>query len=354
MPRGKEDDLSSPTPKNTSFLEAAAGRATERTPVWFMRQAGRSLPEYRAVREKHSMLEMCRTPDIATEVTLQPVRRLGVDAAILFSDIVVPLQGMGVELEIKPGVGPVIEHPIEAIEDVERLRPLDPHEDVPFVLETIRNLSRELDVPLIGFGGAPFTLASYLVEGGPSKDHAKTKSLMYSAPEVWTALMDRLADAVLLYLRAQVEAGATAIQLFDSWAGALSPDDYRDHVLPASQRILSGLEDLSVPRIHFGVVTGELLELMRSAGADVMGIDWRVSLDEARKRLPGTPVQGNLDPAALLGPWDETRRQAERVLQRGGGRGHIFNLGHGVMPQTDPDRLKRLVDLVHEWQPERS
>ena len=340
--------------KNTSFLQAARGEATDRTPVWFMRQAGRSLPEYRAMREKHSMLEMCRTPELAAEVTLQPVRRLGVDAAVLFSDIVVPLQGMGVDLEIVPGVGPVIAAPIRRIEDVERLRPLEPGADVPFVLETIRSLVGELEVPLIGFGGAPFTLASYLIEGGPSKDHALTKSLMYSAPEVWTALMDRLADAVLLYLRAQVEAGASAIQLFDSWVGALSPDDYRDHVLPASERILTGLSDLSVPRIHFGVMTGELLELMRSAGATVMGIDWRVPLDEARKRLPGTPVQGNLDPTALLGPWEVTKRQAERLLERGGGRGHIFNLGHGVLPQTDPGRLKDLVDLVHAWHPDRS
>ena len=318
-----------------------------------MRQAGRSLPEYRVIRDKHPMLEMCRTPELAVEVTLQPVRRLGVDAAVLFSDIVVPLQGMGVELEIKPGVGPVIEHPIRTMADVERLRPLQPDQDVPFVLETIRALVEELDVPLIGFGGAPFTLASYLIEGGPSKDHASTKTLMHSSPEVWSALMSRLADSMLTYLRAQVDAGASAIQLFDSWAGALSPDDYRDHALPASERILAGLEGTGVPRIHFGVVTGELLELMRSAGADVMGIDWRVPLDEARKRLPGAPVQGNLDPTSVLAPWDVTRDHAERVLVRGGGRGHIFNLGHGVLPQTDPDRLKKLVDLVHEWQPDK-
>jgi uroporphyrinogen decarboxylase len=336
---------------NMTFLKAARGEATNHVPVWFMRQAGRSLPEYRAVREQHSMLEMCRTPELAVEVTLQPVRRLEVDAAILFSDIVVPLQGMGVDLEIKPGVGPVIDAPIGAMTDVTKLRPLEPEADVPFVLETVRALVDELDVPLIGFGGAPFTLASYLIEGGPSRDHAKTKSLMYSEPDVWAALMDRLASSVLAYLRAQVEAGASAIQLFDSWAGALSPDDYRDYVLPATARILGGLADLNVPRIHFGVGTGELLELMRSAGADVMGIDWRVPLDEARKRLPGSPVQGNLDPTALLAPWDVTNELAERALIRGGGRGHIFNLGHGVLPQTDPDQLKRLVHLVHEWHP---
>jgi uroporphyrinogen decarboxylase len=339
--------------KNTEFLKAARGEPTDRTPVWFMRQAGRSLPEYRAVREKHSMLEMCRTPELAVEVTLQPVRRLGVDAAILFSDIVVPLQGMGVELEIRTGIGPVIEHPIRTMSDVERMRPLEPEADVPFVLEAVRSLVGELDVPLIGFGGAPFTLASYLIEGGPSRDHARTKSLMHSEPDVWHALMDRLANSALAYLSAQVRAGASAIQLFDSWAGALSPDDYRDHVLPFSGRILAGLQDLDVPRIHFGVGTGELLELMRSAGADVVGIDWRVPLDAARKRLPGSPVQGNLDPTSLLAPWEVTRDHAERVLMRGEGPGHIFNLGHGVLPQTDPDQLTRLVELVHEWQPDR-
>ncbi|MDQ3981349.1 MAG: uroporphyrinogen decarboxylase, partial [Actinomycetota bacterium] len=266
------------------FLRACKGAVTDRVPVWFMRQAGRSLPEYRAIRERHSILDICRTPDLAVAVTLQPVRRLGVDAAILFGDIVVPLEAMGVELDIAPGVGPVIDSPIRSARDADRLRPLVPEEGVPFVLETVSALVEQLDVPLIGFAGAPFTLASYLVEGGPSRDHARTKALMLSDPPAWHKLMDRLSEAVLAYLRAQVRAGAAAVQLFDSWAGALGPVEYAAHVAPAVTRILSGLEDLSVPRIHFGVGTGELLELMAGAGADVMGIDWRVRLSRARAR----------------------------------------------------------------------
>ena len=317
-----------------------------------MRQAGRSLPEYRALRERHGMLEMCRTPELATEVTLQPVRRLGVDAAILFSDIVVPLQAVGIDLDVKPNVGPVIEHPIRSLSDVDALRAIEPEEDVPYVLDAVRMLVEELDVPLIGFGGAPFTLASYLVEGGPSKSHARTKAMMLGEPQVWAALMDRLVDIVLPYLRAQVGAGASAIQLFDSWAGQLSPDDYRDHVFPWVERIFHGLADLDVPRIHFGVGTGELLPQMRAVGADVVGVDWRVPLDAARERVGEDAVlQGNLDPAACLAPFAAVAGKADEVLVRGGGRGHIFNLGHGVLPETDPDTLKRLVDHVHEWKP---
>jgi uroporphyrinogen decarboxylase len=317
-----------------------------------MRQAGRSLPEYRALREGHDILELCRTPDLAAEVTMQPVRRHGVDAAILFSDIVIPLQAMGVDLEIKPGVGPVLAHPIRTAADVERLHPFDPEEGVPFVLETIKILTKELEVPLIGFGGAPFTLASYLIEGGPSKTHATAKSFMFSQPDAWAKLMERLSDAVLAYLRAQVHAGAAAIQLFDSWVGSLAPNDYSIHVLPWVQRILKGLRDLDVPRIHFGVVTGELLGLMSGAGTDVIGIDWRVPLDEGRRRAGGIPVQGNLDPVVCLAPWDVVEAHALEVLRAGGGRGHVFNLGHGVLPETDPDTLTRLVDLVHSWTPD--
>jgi uroporphyrinogen decarboxylase len=319
-----------------------------------MRQAGRSLPEYRALREKHSILEMCRTPELAVEVTSQPVRRLGVDAAILFSDIVVPVQAMGVGLDIKPGVGPVIEEPIRTLKDVERLRPLVPEEGVPFVLEAVRGLTETLDVPVIGFGGAPFTLASYLVEGGPSKTHALTKQLMYSDEPAWFALMDRLAEAVLAYIQAQVAAGASAVQLFDSWVGALSPADYERYVMPSVSRILEGLASSGAPRIHFGVVSGELLSLMSAAGADVVGIDWRVPLDEGRQRASGTPagpkaVQGNLDPTAVFAPWDVLEAKVLDVLRRGGGSGHIFNLGHGVLPETDPDVLARIVETVHGW-----
>jgi uroporphyrinogen decarboxylase len=331
------------------FLRACRDEPVDAVPVWFMRQAGRSLPEYRALRDRHSILEMCRTPELAADVTLQPVRRLGVDAAILFSDIVVPLEGMGVDLDIRPGTGPVIEKPIRTLADVERLRPLEPESDVAYVLETVRSLRAELDVPLIGFGGAPFTLASYLVEGGPSKTHGLTKAMMLGNPETWVALMDRLSESVARYLRAQVDAGAQAIQLFDSWAGHLAADDYAAHVKPWVDRILNGIA--GVPRIHFGVGTGELIGLM-SEKTDVMGLDWRVPLDVGRERAGGKPVQGNLDPALCLAPWPVIERKARDILRRGGGTGHVFNLGHGVLPETDPDVLARLVDLVHEWSPD--
>ncbi len=338
--------------RNDLFLRACKGEPTESVPVWFMRQAGRSLPEYREVRERHSILEVCRTPELAVEVTLQPVRRLGVDAAILFSDIVVPLQAMGVEVEIAPGVGPVIDAPVRAAADVDRLRPLVPEEGVPFVLEAVAALVEQLDVPLIGFAGAPFTLACYLVEGGPSKDHARTKALMATDPATWHKLMDRLAESILVYLRAQVAAGAAAVQLFDSWAGSLAPRDYRAHVAPAVTRILEGLAEAGAPRIHFGVGTGELLELMQGAGTDVMGIDWRVPLRDARRRLGGDVVlQGNLDPALCLAPFEVVRDRAHEVLEETGGRRHVFNLGHGVLPETDPDTLARLVEAVHGWDP---
>jgi uroporphyrinogen decarboxylase len=317
-------------------------------PIWFMRQAGRSLPEYRALRERHRILELCRTPELVVEVTRQPVERLGVDAAILFSDIVVPLEAMGVGVDIAEGVGPVIAEPVRTSSDVQRLRPLEAEQDLSFVLKAIDVLARELSVPLIGFAGAPFTLASYLVEGGPSRSHARTKALMYGAPRVWSDLMDRLADAMAGYLRAQVAAGAAAVQLFDSWAGALDPADYSTYVLPAVRRIFSTLEDLEVPRIVFGVGTGELLHALGSCGADVVGVDWRVPLDEARRRVgDAVALQGNLDPAACLAPWDVVVAKADDVLARGGGRGHVFNLGHGVLPETDPDVLTRLVDHVH-------
>lgn len=338
----------------STFLAACRRGAVDHVPVWFMRQAGRSLPEYRAIRENHEILEICRTPELAAEVSLQPVRRLGVDAAILFSDIVVPVAAMGVDLEIRPGVGPVVDSPIRSVADVDRLNPLDPETDVPFVLETIRILRSELaSTPLIGFGGAPFTLASYLIEGGPSRTHVRTKALMYGEPETWHKLMDRLSEAILAYLRAQVAAGASAIQLFDSWVGHLSADDYRSFVLPGVERILSGLEGTGVPRIHFGVGTAHLLEHMAGAGVEVMGIDWRVGLDEARRRL-GTEIalQGNLDPALCLAPWDAVEDRVTETLRRGGGIGHVFNLGHGVLPETDPDVLKRIVEHVHRWQPD--
>jgi uroporphyrinogen decarboxylase len=331
------------------FLLACRGEPAPHKPVWFMRQAGRALPEYRALREKAGMFEMIRTPELAVEATLQPVRRLGVDAAILFSDIVVPLEAIGVGVELRAGVGPVIDKPFRSADDLARLRPLEPDADIPYVIETVRALVGELDVPLIGFAGAPFTLASYLVEGGPSRDHARTKALMHEDPATWHALVDALADIALATLRAQVDAGASAVQLFDSWAGALNPEDYREHVLPASKRIFRGLADLGVPRIHFGVGTGELLSLMADAGADVVGVDWRVPLASARQRVPdGVALQGNLDPSICLAAWPVVEAEARKVLAGNGGHpAHVFNLGHGVLPDTDPDTLARLVDLVH-------
>jgi len=314
-----------------------------------MRQAGRSLPEYREVREKAEMFDIIRDPALAAEVTLQPLRRYDVDAAILFSDIVVPLAAIGVDIELRPG-GPALDTPFRSDADLTRLRPLEPEADMSYVLETVRILAKDLHVPLIGFAGAPFTLASYLVEGGPSRTYARTKALMLGEPATWRRLLDALAEIVLASLRAQVEAGAGAVQVFDSWAGALTPSEYERHVLPASTRVFSGLDDLDVPRIHFGVNTGELLGLMADAGADVVGVDWRVPLDRARDRVGARKaVQGNLDPARLLAPWPAVEEGVHDVLRRNGKRlGHVFNLGHGVLPETDPDTLKRVADLVHE------
>jgi len=332
------------------FLRACRREATERTPVWFMRQAGRYQREYRELRERHGILDICRTPELAATVTKLPVDQLGVDAAILFSDIMVPVAGMGVSVAIEEGRGPLIDRPVRSAEDLARLHPLDPGEDVPFVLEAVREIAKDLDRPLIGFAGGPFTLASYLVEGGPSRDYARTKALMWGEPDTWERLMSLLADSMLAYLRAQVEAGCSAVQLFDSWAGALSPEDYRDRALTFSRRILEGLAAAGVPRIHFGVGASHLVEQLRDAGADVVGLDWRIPLDEGWDRLgDGVAVQGNLDPAAVLAPWEALQRKAIDVLDRAAGRaGHVFNLGHGVLPASDPDALRRLVDLVHE------
>jgi uroporphyrinogen decarboxylase len=322
----------------------------DRTPVWFMRQAGRYLPEYREVRGQGDILDTCRHPDLVTEITLQPLRRMAVDVAILFSDIMVPLAAVGVPVRIEPGVGPVVDEPIRTAADVATLRPLEPDADVPHVLEAIRQLRKELDVPLLGFAGAPFTLASYLVEGSPSRTHERTKGLMLGEPRVWDALMDALVAIVLPHLRAQVEAGAQALQVFDSWVGALAPDVYERSVFPYMRRLFDGLGDVGVPTIHFGVGTGELLAPMRRAGGDVIGVDWRTPLDAAWDRVGSdTAVQGNLDPAVLSAPWDVVRAETDRVLARAASRdGHIFNLGHGVPPGTDPETLSRLVDLVHE------
>jgi uroporphyrinogen decarboxylase len=312
-----------------------------------MRQAGRYLPEYRSVRGDTDVLTLTRDPEAAAEVALQPVRRLGVDAAILFSDIMVPVVAIGIDVRIFRDQGPTLAEPFRSGEDLGRLRPLEAGEDVPFVLQAIHILREQLDVPLIGFAGAPFTVASYLVEGRPTRDHARTKALMLGEPETWGRLLDGLTDLTLAYLRAQVGAGVQAVQLFDSWAGALAPDDYERYVLPWSRRIFEGID--GVPTIHFGTGTGELLGLMARAGSDVVGVDWRVPLDVAWDRIGhDAGIQGNLDPAACVGPWEAVERKARDVLRRAGGRpGHVFNLGHGVLPGTPPENLERLVELVH-------
>jgi uroporphyrinogen decarboxylase len=331
----------------STFLRACRREPVPYPPVWFMRQAGRSLPEYREIRAGIGMLESCRRPDLVCEITLQPVRRHGVDAAILFSDIVVPLAAAGVDLDIVPGTGPVVAKPVVTLADVEAIPALDA-DQVGYVTEAIGLLRAELGgTPLIGFAGAPFTLASYLVEGGPSRTHAKTKALMYGAPDVWHALCRRLADITLAFLRVQVAAGVDAVQLFDSWAGALSEADYRRFVLAHSTAVLAGVT--GVPRIHFGVGTGELLGAMAEAGADVVGVDWRTPLDVATTRIgPDRAVQGNLDPCVLFAPPAVIEAEVRRVVEQGrAAPGHVFNLGHGVLPETDPGALTRVADLVH-------
>ncbi|MCF7548466.1 uroporphyrinogen decarboxylase [Pseudonocardia sp. WMMC193] len=328
------------------FLAAARGERPERLPVWFMRQAGRSLPEYRALRADTSMMQACLDPEMTCEITLQPVRRHGVDAAILFSDIVVPLYAAGIGVDIVPGTGPVVASPVRTAADVENLPMLAAAQVAP-VTDAVALLLRELgETPLIGFAGAPFTLASYLVEGGPSRNHERTKALMYSAPEVWHALMAHLAQLTATFLEAQVAAGVDAVQLFDSWAGALSERDYRRFVLPHSASVLDRIRD--VPRFHFGVGTGSLLGAMAEAGADVIGVDWRTPLDVGSQRAGGLPVQGNLDPAVLFADVDSVAEETRRIVAEGRrAPSHVFNLGHGVLPGTDPDMITRTVDLVH-------
>lgn len=333
----------------SDFVRAVRGERTERTPVWFMRQAGRSLPEYRAAREGTDMLEACLTPALAAEITLQPVRRHGVDAAILFSDIVVPVLLAGVDVRIVPGRGPVLDEPIRTPSDVLRLRPIDPDALAP-ISEAVRLTVAELgSTPLIAFGGAPFTLASYLVEGGPSKDQLRARSLMYSDPHAWAALLNWCADVTGAFLRAQVEAGASAAQLFDSWIGSLSRRDYQRRVAPHSKRALDALRGLEVPKLHFGVGSGEVLDLLPGLGVDAVGVDWRIPLDEASARLGGgVPLQGNIDPALLVAPWPVLQAHVEDVLDRGlAAPAHIVNLGHGVPPETDPEVLTRVVEFVH-------
>jgi uroporphyrinogen decarboxylase len=337
------------------LVRACRREAVSRTPVWFMRQAGRALPEYRAARGTGSILSAIGDAALSAELTLQPVRRYGVDAAVLFSDIVVPLSAIGFGVDVEPGRGPVVAEPFRGAADLGRLRPFEPAVDAPYVAETVRLVRRELEgsgVALIGFAGAPFTVASYAVEGGPSRTFAKVKALMHGDPGLWQALSERLAAMAVASLRAQIEAGAQVVQLFDSWAGSLAPAEYARFALPATRAVLDGIADLGVPTILFGVGTGELLGLMGSAGSDVVGVDWRVPLDEARRRVgTGRALQGNLDPALCLAPWPVVAEASRAVLAAaadGTGTGHVFNLGHGVLPESDPGILAAVAALVHE------
>jgi uroporphyrinogen decarboxylase len=335
------------------FLDAAQHKPVDVTPVWLMRQAGRSLPEYRALRERWSLAEIVAQPELCAEVTLQPVRRLGVDAAVMFADIMLPLRGMGVDFELVENVGPVIAHPIAGPADVERLRVPDGEEAAPQVIAAVRQVVADSPVPVIGFSGAPFTLASYLIEGRPSREFAKVKTFMYNQPDAFDLLLDKLATTMSGYLKAQVGAGVQAIQLFDSWVGALAPDDYESRVAPHTRAIFEALAPLGVPRIHFGTNTAGLLEAIAQSGPDIVSLDWRVPLDEGWRRVGfARGIQGNLDPAVLLGPADLVRERAREVLRRAGGRaGHVFNLGHGVLPDTSVENLQVLVETVHGWVP---
>jgi uroporphyrinogen decarboxylase len=335
------------SPAESDFMRALRGEKVSRTPVWYMRQAGRSLPEYRAIREGTTMLESCLDADLVTEITLQPVRRYGVDAAIFFSDIVLPLKAVGVDLDIKPGVGPVVASPVRTLEDVAAIPDLDASHVEP-VTRAVGQLVAELGAtPLIGFAGAPFTVASYLVEGGPSRDHALTKAMMYGAPDVWAALMEKIASISAAFLKLQVAAGASAVQLFDSWAGALTPYDYETSVLPWSRSVLGQVD---APKIHFGVGTSNLLGLMGSAGADVVGVDWRTPLSTAIPLVGDRGVQGNLDPTLVFAPTEVMLARAAEVIEAGkAAKGHVFNLGHGVLPATDPAQLERLTEFVQSY-----
>ncbi|MGI6064949.1 MAG: uroporphyrinogen decarboxylase [Bacillota bacterium] len=338
---------------NDTFLRACRREEVEYTPVWLMRQAGRYLEEYMKIRRKYSFIQMCKTPELATEITLQPVHRLGVDAAILFADILLPLEGMGISFEFTKGEGPVIHQPVRSQQDVDAIRILDAEEATPYVLEAIRLTRRELEgkVPLIGFSGAPFTLASYLIEGGSSKDYVNCKKMMWCAPKVWHSLMDKVSQVLVKYLRAQIAAGAQAVQVFDSWVGTLNKEDYRQFVMPYSQKLISSIADMGVPVIHFANNGAALLDLVKQAGGDVIGIDWRINIDEAWEKLGvDVAIQGNLDPALLFAPPQVIEEKVKDILQRAGGRrGHIFNLGHGINKDTPVDHVIAMVEAVHKY-----
>jgi uroporphyrinogen decarboxylase len=334
------------------FLKACRREPTSCTPIWLMRQAGRYMKEYRALRKKYSFLEMCKNPQLAAEVTLQPVQQLRIDAAIIFADILLPLEPMGIELEFAKDEGPVFHHPIREMKQIEKLRIIEPEEDLPFLMEAIGIVRRELEgkIPLIGFSGAPFTLASYIIEGGHSKNYILTKGMMYQDPLAWDRLMGKLSEVLIRYLNAQIRSGVQTLQLFDSWVGCLSPTDYERYVLPHSKRVIDGVEK-SVPVIHFATTSSTLLERMKKAGGDVIGVDWRVDLGEAWSRIGyDVAIQGNLDPVILLSSVGVIEKEVKRILDRAGDRpGHIFNLGHGILPNTPVDNVVALVDMVHEY-----
>lgn len=336
---------------NDTLLKAARGEKTDHVPVWYMRQAGRSQPEYRAIKEKYSLFEITHQPELCAYVTRLPVENYGVDAAILYKDIMTPLPSIGVNVEIKSGIGPVISNPITSLADVERLGEIHPEEDVPYVFETIRLLTEEqLSVPLIGFAGAPFTLASYMIEGGPSKNYNKTKAFMYAQPNAWFALMDKLGNMTITYVKAQINAGAKAIQIFDSWVGALNASDYRYFIKPIMNRIFTSLKEENVPLIMFGVGASHLTLEWNDLPLDVVGLDWRLSIQQARQLGISKAIQGNLDPAILLAPWEVIEEKAKEILDQGMSQPRfIFNLGHGVFPQVNPDTLKKLTSYIHEY-----
>ncbi|MDQ0214764.1 uroporphyrinogen decarboxylase [Oikeobacillus pervagus] len=336
---------------NETILRAALGEKTDYTPVWYMRQAGRSQPEYRKLKEKYSLFEITHQPELCAYVTRLPVEQYDVDAAILYKDIMSPLPSIGVHVDIKSGIGPVIDNPIQSLADVEKLGEIHPEQDVPYVLETIKILTQEqLSVPLIGFAGAPFTLASYMIEGGPSKNYNKTKAFMYSEPKAWFALMDKLAEMTITYVRAQIHAGASAIQIFDSWVGALNVPDYRHFIKPVMEKIFNELRKENVPLIMFGVGASHLAKEWNDLPLDVVGLDWRLSIQEARQLGISKTIQGNLDPALLIAPWKVIEERVKEILDQGLAQpGYIFNLGHGVFPQVQPETLKRLTSFVHEY-----
>jgi len=338
--------------KQYPFLRACHREPTEYTPIWLMRQAGRYMKEYRALRKKYSFLEMCKNPELAAKVTLQPIEKFNLDAAIIFSDILIPLGPMGVEFEFAKGEGPVFHHPLRERKEVEKLRVIEPEEEIPFLMEAIQIVRKELEgkTPLIGFSGAPFTLASYIIEGGHSKNYVLTKSLMYQDRRTWDVLMEKIAEVLIRYLNAQIRSGVQALQIFDSWVGCLSPGDYEEYVFPYSKKVIDGVAK-SVPLIHFATSHSTLLELMRRAGGDVMGLDWRVDIGDAWSRLGyDVAIQGNLDPVILYGPVNLIEREVKRILDRVEGRpGHIFNLGHGILPNTPPDRVGALIEAVHRY-----